>query len=905
MAAGSLEKTSNSYEGRQLRLVVSQNKTTINWTLYSEGGSSTYYSIYNTKITIAGTTVYNPGTVYYTDKKFPAAKGSKSGSITIAKGTKSIKVVFMGTVWYNRTTDYGDTMTLNTTYNAPFYNSVSSSPARTTATLTASINTDGASISSGGWDVSADGGSTWTYYSGGPTSSTITGLTPNTKYSYRGYVKTEGGSANSSWSTFTTSGNAPVITGVYPTVSRTTVSLADNLITYDTNSSFKSSLVKYGTTTSYGLTSSSVTLSDLTPNTTYYYSMTVTDNWGRTSNAVTGSFKTTGYNPTIDSCQVADIDQNTATMTYGATFDINDSYKSLRWDYGTTESYGLYKTEGVILDGLEPFTTYYYMLTITSTEGRESYTTGMFSTDPATVTITALGVSEITTTTAKVSYTFNNPSGIAPINRIETIITKEGEEGLRYTTINVPVPYTRECTDLEPGSKYTYQTRVGTLGQTGTIYYSDWVTIEFETLASTPFSKIDADGTVKRYKGYALGKADIYNGYTSEWQNGTYSATAVGAKIVFNSTGAGVAKVKPIEVLPNEKYTFDFPSQAFSGSVMIVETDSNDIVTNAWSMATGGSSTYQTKSSTTRIYISYSESSTSTSFILNEATAKYITFHLYKTAQKVALDNDSIVVLNDKLRYIDIVQKNYTENGTLVEAADIVEVDVINGGGDNIALNKTIKLINAEVMEGEDKDITNGSHDDSTWLGIYPKVSGEDMIVRVDLGEEISYENVSYIKLWRKYSGGAIYSASRLFGRDADEQLTWKFQSYKIEGTYQETAEGYTGYVRHQRASHTSTIEAVTLDPTTTTIDGVNINVSADWSLYIPLVIDDLTTYRVDAIIAANNGKLLKADIGDLTALKTTEKNSIVEAINELWNDWYKIEEDYTALDFVLDSLLC
>ena len=50
---------SNNYEGRQLRLTITQtqnigaNTSTLDWTLYSEGGAVKYYSIYKTIIKLA------------------------------------------------------------------------------------------------------------------------------------------------------------------------------------------------------------------------------------------------------------------------------------------------------------------------------------------------------------------------------------------------------------------------------------------------------------------------------------------------------------------------------------------------------------------------------------------------------------------------------------------------------------------------------------------------------------------------------------------------------------------------------------------------------------------------------------------------------------------------------------
>lgn len=95
--------------------------------------------------------------------------------------------------------------TLATIPRSPVYNSISASNiTETSVRLTASIDTHGLSINSGGWDISTDGGATWTYYSGGTTDKTIPDLSPNTKYWYRGYCVTAGGSANSAWNTFTT-----------------------------------------------------------------------------------------------------------------------------------------------------------------------------------------------------------------------------------------------------------------------------------------------------------------------------------------------------------------------------------------------------------------------------------------------------------------------------------------------------------------------------------------------------------------------------------------------------------------------------------------------------------------------------------------------------------------------------
>lgn len=121
-------------------------------------------------------------------------------------GTKSISYsAKINTGTSAGTLNPSDSATLPTIPRSPVYNSIGASNiTETSARITASINTQGLSITNGGWDVSTDGGSTWTYYSGGTTDKTLTGLTPNTTYWYRGYCVTAGGSANSGWSSFTT-----------------------------------------------------------------------------------------------------------------------------------------------------------------------------------------------------------------------------------------------------------------------------------------------------------------------------------------------------------------------------------------------------------------------------------------------------------------------------------------------------------------------------------------------------------------------------------------------------------------------------------------------------------------------------------------------------------------------------
>lgn len=718
----------------------------------------------------------------------------------------------------------------------------------------------------------------------------ITNLFPNTTYYYR-YRLTNAGGSSDYTGNFTTTGNVPTINSVTTSPSRTSVILNPN-VSYDTNASFSSYSIRYGTSTSYGSTSTSTTISGLTPNTTYYYSMTVTDNWGRTSTAKTGSFKTTGNNPTINSHGVKTYAQTSVEMQYSASYDTNDSLSSYKWEYGTSTSYGSSLTETNIINGLNANTTYYYKLTVTSVQGRSSTATGSFKTDPATVTISALGISEITETTVKVDYTFSNPSNVEQFYVIETILEREDGTSQNYQANNVIPPYSKVYNNLEPGSKYTCKARVGIKGQGGTIYYSQWASQDFETLASTPFVKIDSNGVIKHYKGYALGKSDIYNGYSSEWKNGNYSET-INSSISFNGEGAGVSKVKHIEIMPNDAYAYEFPVEQFtiSSSITLILTNASDIIQKVVKVTPGQSGSINTDSST-RLYITY------TGTDLSKETAKYIRFSVYRSIKKVPLDKESIVTLNNKIRYIDISQNGYIKGTTTGSDGKIIELDVYDKLGNNIALNKNVTMERGSGSSLE--KITDGNHDGSSYCILNENSAGTT--VRIDLGQEYSYDQIDRVVLWRDVD--CLYQESRLLGLDASKQITWKFQSYKSEGVYKETSEGYAARPRKAKTKHNIYITSL-LNELDNPPFADKITINADWDISIPPVITDLTTHRVDAIIAANSGRLLKNDVGDLTALTTTEKSNLVDAINEIWNGINKTEEEFTVLDFVLESILC
>ena len=185
--------TSASYDGRYLQLSISEsvnvaaNTSTLTWTLTSAGGSATYYTIDATTVTINGTTVYSKERTNWEDRVFPAAKGSVSGTLTVAhdsSGSKTVTVVFSTRVYVFGSVDYGGTMKLTDIDRT----------APTVSCSVSNITANGFKISASSsatadiWQYSTNGGSSYTQFSttaGTSASITLTGLSPNTTYSVK------------------------------------------------------------------------------------------------------------------------------------------------------------------------------------------------------------------------------------------------------------------------------------------------------------------------------------------------------------------------------------------------------------------------------------------------------------------------------------------------------------------------------------------------------------------------------------------------------------------------------------------------------------------------------------------------------------------------------------------------
>ena len=312
---------SASYEGRYLQLTITEtvnvaaNTSTLNWTLTSTGGSANYYTVDATTVTINGTQVYYKARTAWDAKVFPAAKGSTSGSITVAHnadGKKSITVGFSTRVYIYGPQEYGGSMTLTAIDRT----------APTVTFSTSAVTAYGFKISASSsatadiWQYSTNNGSSWTQFSttaGTSASVTLSSLSPNTSYTVkvRARKKSNQVYGTSGSATVKTLGGAVVNSVSAVTADNATVSISINTTVYEASYSYTLA-IKNGSSTY--LTISGLSWSKGTANRTVTLTAaqrTTLLNAMASIKSFTGTFAVTTYS---GSTQIGSTSSKTATV---------------------------------------------------------------------------------------------------------------------------------------------------------------------------------------------------------------------------------------------------------------------------------------------------------------------------------------------------------------------------------------------------------------------------------------------------------------------------------------------------------------------------------------------------------------------------------------------------------------
>jgi phosphodiesterase/alkaline phosphatase D-like protein len=249
-------------------------------------------------------------------------------------------------------------------------------------------------------------------------------------------------------------------------VAATGITTTSATITWTTDQA-STTRVAYGTTTAYGtqspldstlLTAHSVTLTGLTPGTTYNYAVTSANGSGTSTTSGNFTFATTaGPGPAISAVTATGITSTSATITW-----TTDQASTTRVAYGLTTSYGtqspldsaLVTAHSVTLTGLTPGTTYNYAATSANGAGT-STTSGNFTfattAAPAGPTISAVTATGITNTSATITWTTN----AAATTRVAygTTTAYGAQSPLDSALVTA---HSVTLTGLNPGTTYNY-----------------------------------------------------------------------------------------------------------------------------------------------------------------------------------------------------------------------------------------------------------------------------------------------------------------------------------------------------------------------------------------------------------------------------------------------------------------
>lgn len=402
-------------------------------------------------------------------------------------------------------TGYGS-VSGTTSGNPPSYTATAGSITRAGFTVTPSSITyeTGASFSS----FKVEWGTSTAYSTGSNTNTTsaaaytVSNLTANTTYYWRTTLTDNQGHSTQKTGSITTTGNAPTVTAS-TTPARTSCTLAIGA-TYDTNASFSSGKYEYGTSTSYG-TSVNIsavgnqTISNLTPNTTYYYKVSITDNKSRTGTK-TGTFLTTCNAPSNVTITRSSSTTTSITVTVSATGDTNAPITKYLVGY-KLPSESIYTgvdigtNTSTTISNLNVDTDYDFYVAATNARGTTLSSTATYSTLLTNPSLTAITPSSITANSCVITAT----ASISPSRTLSYRFSKDS--GSTWTSYQSSNSYT--WTNLTESTTYlmTVQvkaTHVGTNASDTVV----WNQIAVTTLSGQAKLSVKVNGAWKNGPAY-------------------------------------------------------------------------------------------------------------------------------------------------------------------------------------------------------------------------------------------------------------------------------------------------------------------------------------------------------------------------------------------------------------------
>jgi hypothetical protein len=308
-------------------------------------------------------------------------------------------------------TTYGSDLTFTTLANAPTATTQAATLiTSSSAQLNSYVNPNGVSTtifyqyglttSYGSTSISGNIGTTAGNYG-----TTVSSLSPNTTYHFQIVAYSSGGTNYGGDLTFTTTALAQAPTVSTLAASSVTSVSAQLNATLNPNGSTTTAYFEYGTTTSYGSSSSvgnfgtvsqtiSYTIASLTPGTPYHYRLTASNSNG-TTHGNDQTFTTTGTSsPTAQTLDATSVTTSTAQLN--GSLNPNGISTTANFEYGLTAAYGSSTASGnfgttsqnigYTISGLVPNTTYHFRLDASNTSGPSYGVDKTFTTLPTTTT---------------------------------------------------------------------------------------------------------------------------------------------------------------------------------------------------------------------------------------------------------------------------------------------------------------------------------------------------------------------------------------------------------------------------------------------------------------------------------------------------------------------------------------
>ena len=509
--------------------------------------------------------------------------------------TSSLTSLLPATTYYFRA--YA-TNSSETSYGAETsFTTLAAKPTVTTTTVITNIT---AISATGGGNISSDGGGLVTARgvvwgtSTGPTvalstrtndgggtgafTSSMTGLSTNTKYCVRAYATNSAGTSYGDETTFTTLNNLPIlVTNDATSITATTAVLNGN-VTADAGSAVTQKGIVWAKTTGpnissnlgnltvgAGLGSIAVGPSGLTPGATYYVKAYATNSNGTAyGNEVT--FKTLATNPTIQTYSITSITGSRAvsggTNIYDGGSDVLE--KGIVWSTSSLPTIALSTktTRGIgtssftdTAKSLSPLTIYYLRAYVTTSYSTAYGTQYSFTTTANPATLSTVAISSITSTSASSGGTITS-DGLGSITAKGVVWSTSTEPTIALSTKTSngsgSSNYTSSITGLDPVTKYYVRSYATNSGGTG--YGAE---VSFTTLAGLAVLTTNAATSIT-ITSAILGGEVTNEGGASVTEKGvvwsTASAPTVSDSKKATGTGLGAFTTSVTTLIRNQKY---------------------------------------------------------------------------------------------------------------------------------------------------------------------------------------------------------------------------------------------------------------------------------------------------------------------------------------------------------------